>query len=81
MNCDNCIHDGICANQDWDSYREGCSFYEPLRQKGKWIEGRNGNIKCNQCGAEIRYGYVLGCDPAFPKFCCECGADMRGDKE
>lgn len=44
---------------------------------GEWIEGENGNIKCNQCGCEIRYSYFIGNKPDFPKFCCDCGAKMK----
>ena len=47
------------------------------RPKGEWIEGENGNIKCNQCESEIRYSYLIGNKPDFPKFCPNCGADMR----
>ena len=49
------------------------------RPKGEWIEGSNGNIKCNKCGSEFRYSYLIGNKPDFPKFCCDCGAEMRGD--
>lgn len=49
------------------------------RPQGEWIEGENGSIKCDQCGAEIIYSYFIGNEPDFPKFCCDCGADMRGD--
>ena len=52
------------------------------RPQGEWIEGENGNIKCNQCGCEIRFSYLIGNKPDFPKFCCDCGANMRkGEKE
>lgn len=44
---------------------------------GKWIEGKNGTIKCNQCGCEIKYSYLIGNKPDFPKFCCDCGAKMQ----
>lgn len=47
------------------------------RQRGEWLECKNGNIKCNQCGCEIRYSYILGNKPDFPKFCCNCGAKMK----
>ena len=50
-------------------------------QQGEWIEGENGNIKCNQCGCEIRYSYLIGNEPDFPKFCCDCGAKMKGGKK
>lgn len=50
---------------------------EPERLKGEWIEGKNGNIKCNQYGCEIRYSYLIGGDPDFPNFCPNCGAYMQ----
>lgn len=30
-------------------------------------------------GAEIRYSYLANNKPDFPKFCCDCGADMIKD--
>lgn len=51
------------------------------RPQSEWIEGKNGNIKCNQCGCEIRYSYLIGNKPDFPKFCCDCGAKMRKEVE
>ena len=59
-------------------YKEG---YEKAKKefekpKGEWIEGSNGNIKCNKCGAEIRYSYLANNEPDWPKFCCDCGAEM-----
>ena len=51
------------------------------RPHGKWIEGENGNIKCNKCGCEIRYSYLIGNKSDFPKFCCDCGADMRKEAD
>lgn len=48
------------------------------RPQGEWIEGKNGNLMCNRCGCEIRYSYLIGNKPDFPKYCCECGAKMRG---
>lgn len=50
---------------------------EEQDKKGEWIEGENGNIKCNKCGAEIRYSYLANNKPDFPKFCCDCGAKMK----
>lgn len=51
------------------------------QRKGMWIEGSNGNIKCDQCGCEIRYSYIIGNKPDFPRFCCDCGAKMIGKEE
>ena len=53
----------------------------PLKSQGEWIEGENGSIKCNKCGCEIIYSYLIGNKPDLPKFCCDCGAEMRGDTE
>lgn len=52
-------------------------LYCPKRPKGEWIEGENGSIKCDQCGCEIIYSYLIGNKPDFPKFCCDCGAKMK----
>lgn len=52
-------------------------WMEKERLQGKWIEGSNGNIKCNNCGAELRYSYLANNKPDFPKFCCDCGASMQ----
>lgn len=59
--------------------RDGVEYVEP--KKGKWIEGKNGTIKCNQCSCEIRYSYLIGNKPQFPKFCCDCGARKETDNE
>ena len=64
----------------------GCNTceYFPMkdqRPQGEWIDGNNGNIKCNKCGAEIRYLYLANNNPDLPRFCCDCGAEMRGKEE
>ena len=59
-------------------YMQGVKPVYPVRPQGEWIEGENGNIKCNQCWGEIRYSYLIGNKPDFPNFCPNCGADMRG---
>lgn len=46
------------------------------RPQGEWIEGENGCIRCNKCGCEIIYSYIIGNKPELPKFCCDCGAKM-----
>ena len=71
------------AVTDYDTgYQDGLETgLNDIRPKGEWIEGSNGNIKCNKCGAEIRYSYLTNNEPDLPKFCCECGADMRGEKK
>ena len=75
-----------CGNYDKENHN--CPRYCEVikeaiksRPQGEWIEGKNGNIKCNRCGAEIRYTYLANNKSDFPKFCCDCGADMRGEEE
>ena len=79
MMCETCIHDGICANQDCDSYRENCSFYEPLRQKGEWIDHSetDGYVECPFCE------HLTTCDGNKDelRFCWYCGAEMGGGTE
>lgn len=79
--------DAIPNAEGYEMYNKGyVQGYErgkaEARPQGEWIEGKNGNIKCNKCGCEIRYSYLVGNKPDLPKFCCDCGADMRkGDTE
>ena len=84
MTCKDCIHREVCylrENVPSESYADKCGyshFEKDLeRPEGKWVEGKNGNLMCNRCGCEIRYSYLIGNKPDFPKYCCDCGADMR----
>ena len=57
---------------------------EPERKTGRWIPSDSElEIKCNKCGKDFRE-YVDSPDYIYlverPKFCPNCGADMRGDK-
>lgn len=49
------------------------------RKNGRWINHRNDNghniADCSECGSAIQWFD----DDEKPKFCCMCGADMRGD--
>ena len=52
---------------------------EPEQRKGKWIDITNyesleEEYKCSVCGYELYYSYPT-------KFCPNCGADMRGEKD
>ena len=40
---------------------------------GKWIEGDNGSIKCDLCGAEFLYSYISTEASDLPKYCPNCG--------
>ena len=91
---DKCIHYPVCEQKNfefanieecpyyqdnnscwWDGYNTAKKLFE---KTGEWVDCKNGNIKCNKCGCEIRYSYLIGNKPDFPKFCCDCGASMRG---
>ncbi len=73
------VYDNPYSDGREDGYIEGYeeAKRESERPQGEWIEGKNGSIKCNQCGCEIVYSYLIGNKPDFPKFCCDCGAKMR----
>ncbi len=90
----NCVHNCYyCKLARWD--KKGACYICGLidnapsveiatklqQRKGKWITGKNGNIKCNQCGCEIRYFYLIGNEPDFPKYCCDCGVKMETGAE
>ena len=51
------------------------------RKKGEWINHRNDNghniADCSECGNALQWFD----DDEKPKFCCMCGADMRGEQD
>ena len=51
------------------------------RKKGKWINHRNDDghniADCDQCGNAIQWFD----GDEIPRYCCMCGADMRGESE
>lgn len=58
------------------------------RKKGKWIAGKvkhikNGELRnmreCSECGACYFVYDAYNCIDEIPKFCPNCGADMRGE--
>ena len=52
---------------------------QPQRKKGKWINHRNDDghniADCDQCGNAIQWFD----GDEIPRYCCMCGADMRGE--
>lgn len=54
---------------------------QPERKKGKWINHRKDNghniADCDQCGNAIQWFDV----DEIPRYCCMCGADMRGESD
>lgn len=57
------------AEYDKERYKEEITTLE-AKNKGEWINNENGTFTCNKCGE------ISCCNG---NFCCECGADMRGD--
>lgn len=82
--CEDCLHNEVCQYGAIPPHKDRCNDKDTLDDimpRGEWIEGKNGCIKCDQCGCEIRYSYLIGNKPDFPKFCCDCGAKMKGGAE
>lgn len=50
---------------------------EPERKKGKWIEEPNCYYRCSRCSSH--YPSILGYMDY--KYCPNCGADMKGEKQ
>ena len=65
MICDNCIHKDVCSDNDNETQRDYCTWYEKERPHGKWISckqelPRRGKkvLFCDSCG-EISYGIMI----------------------
>lgn len=49
---------------------------QPERKKGKWRH-YEGYLTCSECGTEYDDDIMTHCGDDVPKFCPDCGADMR----
>ena len=58
---------------------EECEDAEPQRKKGKWRH-YEGYLSCSECGTEYDDDIMTHCCDDVPKFCPNCGADMRGEE-
>ena len=59
---------------------------QPERKMGKWNFIGDQMFECTECGVcytqnQFHQMMVRITDPEFPKFCPNCGADMRGVKD
>ena len=59
---------------------------EPERKKGKWSFIGDNMFECTCCGTPYTTQQLNGLrnyntDPYAPKFCPNCGADMRGEQD
>lgn len=59
---------------------------QPERKKGKWSFIGDNMFECTCCGTPYTTQQLNGLrnyntDPYAPKFCPNCGADMRGEQE
>jgi hypothetical protein len=50
---------------------------ESKREKGKWRH-YEGYLTCSECRTEYDDDIMTHCCDDVPKFCPNCGADMRG---
>lgn len=65
-------------------YIDELPFAQPERKKGKWNFIGDQMFECTECGTCYTQGQfhqmrVRITDSEFPKFCPNCGADMKGD--
>ena len=52
-------------------------------KKGHWKENDDQNFQCSECGNEsfLTFDDVFVYGMKLQKFCSNCGADMRGERE
>lgn len=48
------------------------------RKRGRWRH-YEGYLTCSECGVEYDDDIMTYCGDNVPKFCPNCGADMRGE--
>lgn len=72
---------GKDVNLIWECLDAVAQVPSVERKKGRWINHRNDNghniADCSECGNAIQW---FDGDEK-PKFCCMCGADMRGEQD
>lgn len=79
--------DGLIVNrQKVESMLKALPSIQPERKTGRWItDDSELGIKCNKCGKSFSDYVNAGTEYVFlmetPKFCPNCEADMRGDKD
>lgn len=65
----------------WDSESSFCAlhrpFAQPERKKGTWRH-YEGTLTCSVCGAEFYDEIMEYFGGDVPRFCPDCGADLRG---
>ncbi len=74
MTCKDCIHSGLCYKEnEYENFPNRCGSFIPKKQQGEWTNTSPYDDKgeCPLCCYLSKKYY---------KFCPQCGADMRGDK-
>lgn len=66
-----------CTNTKCESHP--LSSAQSERKKGKWRHYES-YLTCSECGAEYDDDIMTHCGDDVPKFCPNCGADMRGER-
>lgn len=69
-----------------DIIEKELSYAQPKRKTGKWNFIGDNMFECTSCGVAYTTMQLNGLrnydtDPYAPKFCPNCGADMRGEQE
>lgn len=76
----------LAPSENYESVEEAVGMAtEALKERprGKWVE-RNSYVVCSVCEMPSHTVYVMNLNKYIPvktKFCPNCGADMRGEKD
>lgn len=76
-----CEYDRIYSKMDFCGWLDDAPTVDavPVR-RGRWIQVSQDRANCNRCNCESGKMIKQG-ERYFPKFCPECGADMRKEGE
>lgn len=82
-NADNFLDEERTVEKYKELLTECIEVLPPAENKGEWLDdGFCGDCKCSVCKQEFDcdIANMRGFDFALPKFCPNCGADMRRSK-
>lgn len=79
QNASLCQYDIIYSKMDFCGWLDDAPTVDavPVR-KGQWRH-YEGVLTCSECGTEYYDDIIEWCGDHVPKFCPDCGADMRKD--
>lgn len=77
----NHIIDGYGYNHKWCvEWVKGLPSTQTERKRGEWRH-YEGYLTCSECGTEYDDDIMTHCCDDVPKYCPNCGADMRGEQD